>query len=273
MSAGWLVRFQTVLAAFEMCLEMTAPVMWIAKGGTFAIHHNLLEGSRILAMLAYHSDILGLHQSLVVSSLSCWMGQNGRTGEHLELLSAKAGNYTLVMNEIDSGLPELNVFARNMSCIIIWWSHIVFCLLLLAKPPTGWSHIEYLWWRSVRWHRMWTKSGDKQIINSIGGFKWSRVLLGIIKVAVIFCKMKASYIHLTCHELRYFTAPLIPCNPAEKKQSYAHTSCLSLLYARIHILASWIEAHLCLVHDCKVHSRDMTWYLQATNKNYIQLEG
>jgi hypothetical protein len=47
------------------------------------------------------------------------MGQDGRTGEHLDFLAANTGNYILMIDEIDLGLPELNVFARNMSCINI----------------------------------------------------------------------------------------------------------------------------------------------------------
>jgi hypothetical protein len=124
-----------------------------------------------------------------------------------------------MIDEIDLGLPELNVFARNMSCINIWQSHIAFCLLLLAKEPTGWSHFECKWGRSVCRHRMCTQDGVTQIINSIGGFESSRVLMRIIKVAVTFGRMKTSYIDLTCHEMRYCTAPLLPCNLAEKQQS------------------------------------------------------
>ena len=84
-----------------MRLEMTAPVRGIAEGGTFEVHHNLLGGNHMLATMAHNSDILGLHQCFVVSLVSCGMGHGGRTGERLEMVAAKAGNYTLVVEEID----------------------------------------------------------------------------------------------------------------------------------------------------------------------------
>jgi hypothetical protein len=107
------------------------------------------------------------------------------------------------------GLPELSVFAQYICSIIVRCSHIVFWALLWATQPTQWSHISCLRWRSVRWHHMWTKDGGKQIINSICDFEWTRVELRISKVAVTFGGIKASYIHLICHELWRFTAPFI----------------------------------------------------------------
>jgi len=90
-------------------LEMTAHVLRIAEGGTFEVHHILLGGNQMLATMAHNSDILGSHQSLVVSLVSCSMEPGGRTGERLEMVAAKAGNYTLVLvvvvvvvDEIDS---------------------------------------------------------------------------------------------------------------------------------------------------------------------------
>jgi len=73
------------------------------------------------------------------------------------------------------GLPKLIVFAQCISSIIIWYFHIVIRALLWAKQPTGWSHIGCLQWRSFHRHRMWTKDGSNQFINSIGDFEWSRV--------------------------------------------------------------------------------------------------
>ena len=54
----------------------------------------------MLATMAQNSDILGLHQSLVLSLVSCWMGPGGRTGECLETVAAKAGNDTTVVDGI-----------------------------------------------------------------------------------------------------------------------------------------------------------------------------
>jgi len=66
MSAGLLEYFKVMLEALEVRLEMTAHVLWIAEGGTFDVLHNLLGGIHMLAMMAYNSDILGLHQFLDV---------------------------------------------------------------------------------------------------------------------------------------------------------------------------------------------------------------
>jgi len=57
----------------------------------------------MLATMAHNSDILGLYQSLVVILVSFWMKPGGRTGERLEMVAAKAGNYTLVVvvDEVD----------------------------------------------------------------------------------------------------------------------------------------------------------------------------
>jgi hypothetical protein len=57
----------------------------------------------MLARMAHNLDILGSHHSYLLSLVSCWMEPGGRTGECLELVAAKAGNYTLVVvHVIDS---------------------------------------------------------------------------------------------------------------------------------------------------------------------------
>jgi len=104
------------------------------------------------------------------------------------------------------GLPKLSVFARCISNIIIWYSLIVIWALLWAKQPTGWTHIGCLQRRSIRRHRMWTNDGSDQILNSIGDFEWSGVWLRVLKISVTFGGMKASYIHLRCHELEFHFA-------------------------------------------------------------------
>jgi hypothetical protein len=60
-----------VRKALEVHLEMMAHVLQIAEGGTFEVHHILLGGKQMLAMMAHNSDILGSHQSLVVSLVLC----------------------------------------------------------------------------------------------------------------------------------------------------------------------------------------------------------
>ena len=96
-----------LLEALEVRLEMMAPVLCIAEGGTFEVHHILLGGSRILATMAHNLDIVGLQQSLGASLVSCWMGQGGRTGERLEMVAVKVGNYTLVVDDIDLGAAQI----------------------------------------------------------------------------------------------------------------------------------------------------------------------
>jgi len=97
----WLYCFEAVLEALEVHLGMTAHVLWIVEGGTFEVHHNLLGGNHMLAMMAHNSDILGLQQCMVVSLVSCWMGYGGRTGERLEMVVASTGNYTPVRDKFD----------------------------------------------------------------------------------------------------------------------------------------------------------------------------
>jgi hypothetical protein len=56
-------------------------------------------------MMANNFDMLGLHhQSLVANSVSCGIGHGGKTAERLEMEAAKAGNYSQVEDEFDSGV-------------------------------------------------------------------------------------------------------------------------------------------------------------------------
>jgi len=62
----------------------------------------------MVATMAYNSNILGSHLSLVVSLVSCAMEPGGRTRERLEMVPAKPGNYTLVVvDEIDSQIARI----------------------------------------------------------------------------------------------------------------------------------------------------------------------
>jgi hypothetical protein len=54
-------------------------------------------------------------------------------------------------------VPELWEFARYLSSIIMWCSHIVMWALLWTKQPTRCSHIGWLRRKSVCWHHMGTK--------------------------------------------------------------------------------------------------------------------
>jgi len=53
------------------------------------------------ATMAHTPDILGLHQFLVVSLVTCWTGHGGTTGERMEMLAAKVGNYTMAEDGFD----------------------------------------------------------------------------------------------------------------------------------------------------------------------------
>ena len=91
-----------------MRLEITVHVLSIAGGGTFEVHDILLGRNHMLATMAHNSDTLGSHRSLVVSLVSCLMGPGGGTGERLEMVAGKAGNYTIVVvNEIDSWVARM----------------------------------------------------------------------------------------------------------------------------------------------------------------------
>jgi hypothetical protein len=117
-STDWLECFQPVLEAHKVRLEMMTPVLWIAKGGTFEVHHILLVRSRILVTMAHNSHILGLYyQSLDVSLGSCWLGQGGTTRERLEIVAAKSGNNSLVGKEI-------NLWVTRIQCLCsVYFQH------------------------------------------------------------------------------------------------------------------------------------------------------
>ena len=130
------------------------------------------------------------------------MAQGGRTGKRLEIVSAKAGNYTPVEDEF-----ELCV-AQN------WVSLLNVFLALLSDAPTLPSGCCGEGTRSRVGAILVVFGGNlfidiicvqkhcsTQIINPLGDFGRSRVWLRILKVAVTFGGMKAYYIHLLCHRL------------------------------------------------------------------------
>jgi len=110
-------------------LEMTASVLRIAEGGTFEVHHNLLGRNHIVATMARNSDMLGLLLSLVVSLVSCSMGHGGRTGDRLEMVPAKAGNYTLVV------VDEIDLRVARIECLCS--VYFPYYHLMLPHCPLG----------------------------------------------------------------------------------------------------------------------------------------
>ena len=126
MSAEWVHCFEMVLEALKVRLEVMSPVLWIPKGESFVVYHNLLGGCLILATMAHNSENLGLHQSLVPILLLGWIGQGGRTGQRLEMVVAKAGNYTLVVDNSDS-------FVAQIECLCSLYCQY-YCVMLTNCP-------------------------------------------------------------------------------------------------------------------------------------------
>ena len=127
MAAECMDWFMAVLEAHQLHLEMMAHLQWIAEGGTFEVNHNLLGENYKLATMAHNSDIVGLHQSLSVTLVSCWIGHGGRTVEHLQMVAAKLVNNTLEVNEIDLGVARIecpySVYFQHydpMLYLVIW---------------------------------------------------------------------------------------------------------------------------------------------------------
>jgi hypothetical protein len=74
--------------------------------------------------MAYKLDILGSHQSLVVSLVSYRMGPTGSTGERQEMVLAKGGTHTRVtLQEMDSWV------ARIVFCCSVYFQHYYLILL------------------------------------------------------------------------------------------------------------------------------------------------
>jgi hypothetical protein len=113
MSVEWLDCFEAVLEALKLHLEMMVHVLWIAEERTFEVHHNLLGGNHMLDTMPNNSNILWLHQYLVVSLVSYWMGHGGRTGERVEMLAARVGNYTPVEDEFDMWITQIECLSSE----------------------------------------------------------------------------------------------------------------------------------------------------------------
>jgi hypothetical protein len=71
MLAESLYCFEGVLEALEMHLEIMAQDLELAEEGTFEVHHNLLGGNHMLAIMAHNLDIHAVHLCLVVSVVPC----------------------------------------------------------------------------------------------------------------------------------------------------------------------------------------------------------
>ena len=128
MLAEWWDSFQAALHACEGHREMMAHVLWIAEGGTFGVLQNNVRGKHFLATMAHNSGILWLHRSLAVCLVSCLIGQSGRTEECLDMVAAKAGNNTSVVDQID-------LWAVWVECLCSMYSQ--HCYLMLPNCHLG----------------------------------------------------------------------------------------------------------------------------------------
>jgi len=88
-------------------LEMKGPALWIAEGGTFEVHHNFLRGNSILATIGHNSNIIGLQQSVVVILVSWRIEQSVTTGERPEMVAAKAGNFSPLVDEVELWVTQI----------------------------------------------------------------------------------------------------------------------------------------------------------------------
>jgi len=77
------------------------------------------------------------------------MGHGGRTGERLEMEAAKAGNYTSVVEEIDSWVARIECLCS------VYFQHgnlmLPHCHLGIGVSQTG-SPVEPYWQSSVETH-------------------------------------------------------------------------------------------------------------------------
>jgi len=150
-SAEWLDCFEPVLEVLEVWLQMMAPSLGIAEVRTFEVHLNLVGGNCILATMVYNSDMLKSPLSVVVSLLSCWMGQGGSTGERLEMVPAKAGNYTLVVVVVV--VEEINSWVAQIECRCLadfpqYYLMLPDCPLGIVMSQTA-HPLEQYWFSSV----------------------------------------------------------------------------------------------------------------------------
>jgi len=245
MSAEWLECFQPVLEALVVCLAMTASIMWIAEGGTLQVHHDPLRGCRIFVMMPHNLDTHGLHHpSLVPSSVSCWMRQDGRTTERLEMVATKLGNTTPVVDEIDSEVPWIECLC------LVYFEHyylmLPHCHLAVVVIQTAHSLKPY-WVSSAEIHSLTSYVNKKLWYTNFQFNGWYWVKLSMVENIKGSSDVRwngdilyPSYLSRTA----VFHWIFVPWTPAETKKLWSHTSSLSLLHGWIHTLGTWIEAHL-----------------------------
>jgi hypothetical protein len=64
-----------LLEVLKVYLEMMALVLRTTEGGTFKVCHGLLARKHMLPMVAQISDILRIHQLVLINLLSCGIRQ------------------------------------------------------------------------------------------------------------------------------------------------------------------------------------------------------
>jgi len=164
MSAEWLDCFEAVLQALKVRLEMMANVLSIAEEGIFEVHNNRLGGNHMLAKMAHITDILGLHQCLVVRLGSRWMGHGRKNGERLERVPAKKGNYAPVEDEIHFWVVWIECI-----CLVYFLLHypmLSHCHLGIVVSQ-GAHHLEPLWLSLAAIHTSILYVNKKMIVNTL----------------------------------------------------------------------------------------------------------
>jgi len=153
--------FWGVLQGLEVRLKMAAHVLCIAEGGSFEVHRNFLRANHMLSTTAHNSDILGLHQCLVVRFVSCWMGHCCRTRERLEMVAARAGNYNPVVDEFD-------LWVARIECLcLVYFRHyylmLPHCHLGVVLNQTA-HPVEAYWLLSVEIRSSTSYLNNKMIV-------------------------------------------------------------------------------------------------------------
>jgi len=177
MLAESLHYFEAVLETLEMYLDVTAHALWIAKGGTLHVHHDVLGGNHMLPTMALNSDRVWLPQCLVVSLVSCSMGHGVRTGECLEMVAAKLDNYTLVEDEFD-----LLVALIECLCLVFFQHYylmLLHCHLDVVVSYTA-HQLEPYWLSWAEAHSSILYVNKKTVLNKLS------IELVILNAAMIF---------------------------------------------------------------------------------------
>jgi len=155
------------------------------------------------------------------------MEPGDKTREHLEMVAAKAGNYTLVgVVVVVVVVDAIDSWVARIDCLCSVFFHHSYLILpqchlgVVVSQTAHW--LEPYWLSSAEIHlptSYVTARGYESNIQFYWWFRMKQSIVEILKVAVTFGGMKTLYMHPSCHKLWCFTSPLIPWNPAEEQKS------------------------------------------------------